>query len=54
MELYYDGEFVGEIVTNQSLNIEQCCSILGIDLEEMEDENTPKWDYDLFSMDYND
>ena len=52
MNLKYDGKVIGTITTNRSLTIEECLDIIGIDPEEMEDENTAKWDYELFEMDY--
>jgi hypothetical protein len=52
MDLLYDGKVIGGITTNQSLTLEDCFELLGINIDEMEDENTPKWDYDLFEMDY--
>jgi hypothetical protein len=53
MRLLYNSKPIGTITTNQSLTLEQCFAILRIDINEMEDENTPKWDYGLFTMDYN-
>lgn len=52
MKLIYDNEVIGEIETNQSLTLEQCFELLNIDINEMEDENTPTWDYDKFKMQY--
>ena len=52
MNLLYDGEIIGEIVTNRSLTLEDCFEILDIDIYAMEDENTPTWDYELFKMKY--
>ena len=54
MKLLYDGKEVGKIVTNRSLSLEECFELCNIDINEMEDENTPKWDYELFEMDYED
>lgn len=51
MKLRYDGEVIGEIVTNRNLTLEECFELLNIDINE-EDGNTPKWDYELFEMDY--
>jgi hypothetical protein len=52
MKLLYDGEVIGEIMTNRSLTLEECFELLNVDINEMEDENTPKYDYDLFEMEY--
>jgi len=52
MRLLYDGKPVGEITTNRSLTLEECFDLLNIDIREMEDDNTLKWDYELFEMDY--
>lgn len=54
MKLKYDGKTIGTITTNRSLTLEECFDALGIDIDEMEDSNTPKWDYELFEMDYED
>ena len=52
MKLLYNGEKIGQITTNKSLTLEECFELLNLDIYEMEDENTPKWDYELFSMEY--
>ena len=52
MKLLYDGEKIGQITTNKSLTLEECFELLNLDIYEMEDENTPKWDYELFTMEY--
>jgi hypothetical protein len=54
MKLKYDGEAIGSVTTNHSMTIDECLYLLNIDLNETEDENTPKYDYELFEMDYND
>jgi hypothetical protein len=52
MELLYNGKPVGKITTNRNLTIEECFELLNIDIYVMEDENTPKYDYELFTMKY--
>ena len=52
MRLRYDGEIIGTIITNRSLTLEDCFELLDIDIHETHDGNDPRWDYDLFSMDY--
>ncbi len=52
MKLIYDNKVIGKIETNQSLTLDQCFYLLDIDINEMEDENTPKWDYEKFKMQY--
>ena len=47
--VWYDGEKVGEILTNRSLSLEDCFDILGIDITEQVG-GDPVWDYDLFEM----
>jgi len=51
MELLYNGEKVGEIMTNRSLSLEDCFDLLGIDINAQEG-GDPMWDYDLFEMVY--
>jgi len=47
--LLYEGEKVGEVVTNRSLILDEIIRLAGIDIEEKEDgQETPKWDYNLF------
>lgn len=52
VKLFYDGKVVRNILTNRSLTIDEACELAGIDLNEMEDENTPVWDYGLFRLEY--
>jgi len=51
MEILYDGEKIGEIMTNRSLSLTECLDILGIDIGAQEG-GDPMWDYDLFKMVY--
>ena len=51
MKLLYDGEKIGEIMTNRSLSLVECFDILGIDIDAQEG-GDPIWDYDLFKMVY--
>jgi len=51
MELLYNGEKIGEIMTNRSLSLEECFGLLGIDITE-EESGDPVWDYALFKMVY--
>jgi len=44
--LFYDGEVVGRILTNQSLSIEQACELCGIDI------NSEDYNYELFELEY--
>lgn len=50
MKLLYDGKEVANIATNKSLTLEECFYLAGIDIDEMIDDSTPKWDYELFEM----
>ena len=51
MEVLYDGEKIGEIMTNRTLSLVDCFDIPGIDIYEQEGSD-PVWDYDLFKMVY--
>jgi hypothetical protein len=51
MKLLHEGEVVGEITTNRSLSVEECCELLNIDLNE-EDGGDPVWNYEAFEMVY--
>jgi len=51
MKLLYNGEVIGTIETNHSLSLEDCFASLGIDINE-EEGGDPRWDYELFSMDW--
>jgi hypothetical protein len=51
-KIFYDGKEIGYILTDRSLTLTECLHLLNIDINEMEDVNTPKWDYELFSMEY--
>ena len=51
MKVLYDGEKIGEIMTNRSLSLTECFDILGIDID-AEEGGDPVWDYALFSMVY--
>jgi len=51
MKVLYDGEKIGEIMTNRSLSLTECFDLLGIDITE-EEGGDPVWDYALFSMVY--
>lgn len=44
MKLYYDGKFVGEIITNHSMSVDDACEMLGIDVA------TDEYDPGLFEM----
>lgn len=46
MKLYYDDILLGEVVTNQSLTVENCVEILAIDMNEYaESQGWDDWDY---------
>lgn len=49
-KLLYDGEEVANIATNKSLTLEECFYLVDIDIDEMIDDSTPKWDVELFEM----
>ena len=51
MEVLYDGEKIGEIMTNRSLSLTECLDLLDIDIDAQEG-GDPMWDYDLFKMIY--
>ena len=51
MKVLYDGEKIGEIMTNRSLSLEDCFDLLDIDINAQEG-GDPVWDYDLFKMIY--
>ncbi|MBW2003031.1 MAG: hypothetical protein JRI72_00240 [Deltaproteobacteria bacterium] len=51
MKLLYEGEVVGEIMTNRSMHLEECFELLGIDIEE-EEGGIPVWDPEKFEMQY--
>ena len=51
MKLLYDGEEIGEIMTNRSLSLTECLDLLGIDIDAQEG-GDPMWDYALFKMIY--
>ena len=51
MKVLYDGEKIGEIMTNRSLTLVECLDLLGIDITEQVG-GDPVWDYDLFKMVY--
>ena len=51
MKVLYDGEKIGEIMTNRSLSLTECLDLLDIDINAQEG-GDPMWDYDLFEMVY--
>jgi len=51
-KLFYEGEFLGQILTDHSMSLEEVASLLNIDLDEMQDEDTPMWDYDAFQLEF--
>jgi len=52
VKVLYDGEEIGTVRTNQNITLDHALEMAGVDVNEMEDENTPKWDYDLFTLEY--
>jgi hypothetical protein len=51
--LYHGDEYLGEIITNQSLSVEDACELLNIDINEMDEYgNESVWDYELFRLVY--
>ncbi len=40
-----EGLIVGAVMTGQSLTKDEAIRLAGIDLDEMSDPNTPRWDY---------
>jgi general stress protein YciG len=52
MNVLYDGKVIGKITTNHSMTVWEALALIGIDPNEMEDENTPRYDSGLFDMDY--
>lgn len=52
LTVMYDGEIVGEITTNRSISLEEALEILGIDIYELQDPDTPRWDNNSFDMVY--
>jgi hypothetical protein len=51
MKVLYDGEVIGEIVTNRSLTVWEALEILGIDPEEKEG-GDPKYEVEKFELRY--
>lgn len=52
VKVLYDGEEIGTVRTNQNITLDHALEMAGVDVNEMEDENTPKWDYELFTLEY--
>ena len=52
VQILYDGEVVGEIVTNRSMTLGEALELVGIDPTETDGHCDPKWDYELFEMRY--
>ena len=46
----HEGEEVGSVMSNRSLSDWDVIELAGIDIEEMEDPNTPKWDLEAFEI----
>lgn len=49
MKLFYDGDLIGEIVTSQSLTIDQACRLLNIDVNATE-RGEDVYDFGLFAI----
>jgi len=49
LTVYYDGQAIGKILTNKSLNIPDALALISIDFTE-EENGDPVWNYDLFSF----
>lgn len=53
MGLYYDGIFLGYVLTNHSISIDDAIDSLGINLDTLSAQlNIDDIDYDLFSISY--
>ena len=46
----HEGEIIATVQTNHSMSIEEVMEIAGLDINEMEDENTPKYNYDALKI----
>lgn len=46
----HEGEIIATVHTNHSMSIEEVLEIAGVDIYEMEDENTPKYNYDALRL----
>lgn len=52
VKVKYDGEVIGTVVTNHNMSIQDALGLIGVDPDEMEDINTPKYDPELFNMEW--
>jgi hypothetical protein len=52
VKVKYDSEVIGTVVTNHNMSIENALGLIGVDPDEMEDVNTPKYDPELFDMEW--
>jgi hypothetical protein len=48
--IYHDGEYLGKVLTNRSLTTQEALALVGVDPNEVEDINTPRWDWELFAV----
>ena len=46
----HENEVIATVQTNRSMSIEDVLEIVGVDINEMEDENTPKYNYDALRL----
>ena len=51
VQILYDGEVVGRIVTDRNMTLGEALELVGIDPNEQEG-GIDKWDYELFEMRY--
>ena len=48
----YDGEVLGRVLTNKNLTLEEALELIDVDINEMIDEDTPRYAPELFEMIY--
>lgn len=52
IKVLYDGEHVGTVHTNRTLTTWEAVELAGIDINEMLDEDTPRYAPELFELVY--
>lgn len=52
VQILYDGEVVGRIVTDRNMTLAEALELVGIDPTETDGHGDPKWDYELFELRY--
>jgi len=50
-QVKYDGEVIGNVVTNHGMTVWEALELIGIDIKEMDGED-PVWDVALFELEY--